>query len=89
MSDVFFQWLALALSIVGGIIFLWTGIRRILLRRQARQRPPIHEVGSPEYNAQMVGMIRTLNEQLASQGKRVPERVAMDLLQHIMERSEQ
>lgn len=64
-------------------------IEAILERRNRRRRrtktsaippvSPIYEVGSPEYNAQIVGVIHTLNERLASEGKRVPERVALDI----------
>lgn len=77
MNELFFQ---LALGIVGAIIFLWTCIHRIILRRQARQQPPIYEVGSPEYNAQIVAIVQELNARLAPQGKRIPEKTAIDII---------
>ena len=58
-------------------------IRRRRLRRQHAQQPTIHAVGSPEYNAQVVDMIRQLNERLAKDGKRVPERVAIDIITQV------
>ena len=49
------------------------------------EQSAVYEVGSPEYNAQVVSAIRTLNMQLASQGKRVPERVAIDIIHQVIE----
>jgi hypothetical protein len=46
----------------------------------AEPQPPIYEVGSPEYNAQVISAIHALNEQLAPQGKRIPERAAIDII---------
>lgn len=43
-------------------------------------RPAIYEIGSPEYNAQIVGAIRTLNERIAASGRRVPEKTAIDII---------
>jgi hypothetical protein len=46
-----------------------------------------YEVGSPEHNAQIVAMIRQTNKGLEPQGKRVPERVAIEIIRN-MEESE-
>jgi hypothetical protein len=46
-----------------------------------------YEVGSPEYHAQVVGMIRALNKQLAGQGKRIPEKAAIDII-HLTSRED-
>jgi hypothetical protein len=40
-------------------------------------------VGSPEYNAQIVTTIRQLNERLEPQGKRVPERTAIEIIKQM------
>jgi hypothetical protein len=42
--------------------------------------PGVYEVGSPEYNAQIIAALRQVNEQLAPQGKRVPERAAIHII---------
>jgi hypothetical protein len=39
-----------------------------------------YEVGSPEHNAQIVDAVRTINERIAAQGKRIPERTAIDII---------
>ena|SRR5260370_41873559 len=44
-----------------------------------------YEVGSPEYNAQLAGAIRALNERLATEGKRIPENVTIDIVHQINE----
>jgi hypothetical protein len=44
-----------------------------------------YAVGSPEYNAQVVAAIRQVNERLEPQGKRVPERAAMEIITKQME----
>jgi len=58
-------------------------------RAYLAQHPQVkgYAIGSPEYNAQIVAAIRQVNERLAPQGKRVPERVAMEIITH-MEESE-
>jgi hypothetical protein len=38
------------------------------------------EVGSPEYNAQVAGAIRALNARLATEGKRIPEKTAIEMI---------
>jgi hypothetical protein len=53
---------------------------RIINNRSAAEQAPIYEVGSPEFNAQIVSAIHALNEQLEPQGKRIPERVAIDII---------
>jgi hypothetical protein len=58
-------------------------LRRRRLRKQPNQQPPIYAVGSPEYNAQVISTIHKLNERLAPQGKRVPERAAIDIIQQV------
>jgi hypothetical protein len=42
-----------------------------------------YAVGSPEYNAQIVTTIRQLNERLEPQGKRVPERTAIEIIKQM------
>lgn len=75
-----------ALILVLGLLEIALQIRGWLRRRaeiSAMSRPsapPMYAVGSPEYNAQIVDAIRQVNERLASQGKHVPERVAMDII---------
>lgn len=66
-------------------------LRRGRLRKQRAtpSQPAIYQVGSPEYNAQVVEAIRSLNERLAPQGKRVPERVAIEIIQQVLEGGEQ
>jgi hypothetical protein len=44
-----------------------------------------YEVGSPEYHAQIVAMIHQTNEQLEPQGKRIPERVTIEIIKQIEE----
>lgn len=44
-------------------------------------REPIYEVGSPEYNAQLNDLLRTLNLQLEPEGKRIPERAVIMIIQ--------
>jgi hypothetical protein len=56
------------------------------LRGRHRQHTRHHPVGSPEYNAQIVEAVRTLNERMSPAGKRVPERVAIDIIQDVTER---
>ncbi len=73
----------IATTIVGIALFpLWMANWVTRARKQGTTplRPAIYEVGSPEYNAQVVGAIRTLNEQLASQGKRIPEKAAIQII---------
>src|SRR5207244_4061959 len=54
-------------------------IRAIVRRRRARaKQPAIYAVGSPEYNQQIIQTLAKVNERLASQGKRVPERAAIE-----------
>jgi hypothetical protein len=71
--------LLVLLAVVQGVRFIMR--QRSRRRNRTSQQPPIYAVGSPEYNAQIVGMIYTLNERLARRGKRIPERVAMDVIQ--------
>lgn len=80
----------LAGTMLGTAIIILGLIEAILELRNWRRRrtktsaippaSPIYEVGSPEYNAQIVDAIHTLNERLAPEGKRVPERVALDII---------
>lgn len=80
------QILSLLVCIVGAALAISTFTRRIVRRYHQRQwmkehpRPAIYEVGSPEYNAQIVGMVRTLNQRLAERGQRLPERTAIDII---------
>jgi hypothetical protein len=53
---------------------------RVINNRSAAEQAPIYEVGSPEFNAQIVSAIHALNDQLEPQGKRIPERVAIDII---------
>ena len=46
-----------------------------------------YAVGSPEYNAQVVQVIHQINEQVALQGKRLPERAVIEMIRQ-MEESE-
>jgi len=39
-----------------------------------------YAVGSPEDNAQVVQVIHQINERLTPQGKRLPERVALEMI---------
>ncbi|MHB8596729.1 MAG: hypothetical protein ACYDER_07960 [Ktedonobacteraceae bacterium] len=64
-------------------IGLMTWIKTVRAERRSRSHgnhPPIYAVGSPEYNAQVVAAIRQVNERLAPEGKRVPERTAIDII---------
>jgi hypothetical protein len=56
------------------------------LPRRHRKHTQHHAVGSPEYNAQVVEAVRTLNERMNPTGKHAPERVAMDIIQDVTER---
>jgi hypothetical protein len=55
---------------------------------QAEVSNGVYEIGSPEHNAQIVAALRQVNEQLAPQGKRVPERVAIDVIMSQYEEEE-
>ena len=50
------------------------------LREQRGQQPTIYAIGSPEDNARVVQALRQINERLAQDGRRVPERVAIDIV---------
>ena len=71
--------LVLGLLALIAILELLTALRRQRRKRRS-QEPPIYAVGSPEDNARVVQAIRKLNEQLAPEGKRVPERVVIDII---------
>lgn len=79
--DTRFLILGLILALALLLTALRSALRRRKLRKQGKQQPGIYEVGSPEYNAQIVGALRQVNERLALDGKRVPERVAIDIIQ--------
>lgn len=72
--------LAAALAV---LLAIRSVLRRRTLRRPHAQQPAIHAVGSPEYNAQIVDALRQVNERLAKDGKRVPERAAIDIITQI------
>src|SRR5579872_7291700 len=88
------QWVAthhyLLAGIVGAFLLLlfavigldaWIkSIRDERRRKASGERPHVYAIGSKEHNAQIVKAVRTVNEQLAPQGKRVPERVAIDII---------
>jgi hypothetical protein len=81
--------LALVLCVIGASLATWTFARLLIRRWQARKyqqehlRPAVYEVGSPEHAAQIVEAIYTLNRQLASQGKRIPEKTAIQIIQQV------
>lgn len=56
-------------------------------RAYLAQHPQVkgYALGSPQYNAQVVATIRQINERLAPQGKRVPERAAMEIIKQTEE----
>lgn len=74
----------LALSFIGlvALLELLAALRRYRLRkqRQRQQHHPVYEVGSPEDNARVVQVIHQINERLAQDGQRIPERVAIDII---------
>lgn len=77
----------LALTLATALTALLAGLRlaqrQRRLRQQRNQQPQIYEVGSPEYNAQIVGAVRQLNERLAPDGRRIPERVAIEIIEQV------
>jgi hypothetical protein len=71
----------LAIMVIGVLLAeVLPALRRRRLRKQRGQQPTIYAVGSPEDNARVVQAIRQVNERLAPEGKRVPERVAIDII---------
>lgn len=68
------------LGLIEAILELRDWGRRRATKKAERTAPPIYAVGSPEYHAQIVAAIREVNKQLAPEGKRVPERDALDIL---------
>ena len=72
-----------------GMMSFKAWVQSITRRRRARsEQPPIYAVGSPEYNQQIVAALRQVNERLEPQGKRVPERAAIEIIKQHQEESE-
>lgn len=44
-----------------------------------------YEVGSPEYNAQLIGALRALSERLEAEGKLIPAQTTADIVRQINE----
>jgi len=70
---------ALLLIIIDVFVIPWLRARNS--RAAHRADPPIYAIGSPEHNAQLVEAIHQVNECLAKQGKRVPERAVIDIIE--------
>lgn len=62
------------------LLELLIALCRRQLRKQRNQQQTIYAVGSPEDNARVVQVIRQVNERLAQDGRRIPERVALDII---------
>lgn len=77
-SDVFFTLCTVGCMVV---LCLSTSCHQRHARNVPAQPRPLHAVGSPEYNAQVVAALQQLNERLATQGKRIPERTALEIIQ--------
>lgn len=69
------------LALMGLGILIAEVLPALRRRKQPGQQPTISEVGSPEDNARVVQAIRQINTRLAQDGKRIPERVAIDIIQ--------
>jgi hypothetical protein len=92
------QGTALALAVAATLIVSYALVTRIVRRRRMRQWRREHPqsmystsyaVESPEYNAQIVGVIRELNRRLIGQGKRIPEKIAIEIIHLTGEDDEQ
>ncbi len=76
----------LIMLLIGIGLDAWVKTLRAGCRSRARgEQPPMHAVGSPEHHAQIVAAIHQVNERLEPQGKRVPERVAMEIIKQLEE----
>lgn len=88
----FYGWCAYHFTI-GQVVFGFKLWRRNLQAKRALtsmarwqaqpECPPVYEVSSSEYNAQITAAFRTINEELANRGQRVPEKAAIDAIQLI------
>lgn len=76
---------ALVLCIIGASVIIlhvmkWFLVRRRLKKHYREHPQPTFAVGSPEYNALVIGAIHAVNEQLAPEGKRIPEKIAIGFI---------